>query len=102
MKPTLIQRLAVPTFLIGLLSIVLGVFAMSQSPSNAATTRTPVVSYKTVHITYLATGNDVNYSCGSGRLNTSTDWTTANLTSGNSGSSSVPVVSCEITLKVVK
>jgi hypothetical protein len=63
-----IERFAVPMFSIGLLSLVLGVFMMNNTPTFGAVKPPPTLAYQYVTFQYLnyATSDNALNKCGSG------------------------------------
>jgi len=107
MKEKFVERFAVPMFSIGLLALVLGVFAMNQSASYGAAkpvSTTPLAT-RTVTISYLALHNETGgfpLSCGGDGAEPIFYSSPIPLVSVENGEMNKSADVCHITLKVLK
>jgi len=113
MKDGLVQKFAIPIFSIGLLSLVLGIFTMAQSPSYGATkpTTTPAITTQLVTLNYLGwTDSGLYPACGylggnqisSGYQSEQSLALISNFDSRSLSGDTLKATKCQVTFKVVK
>ena len=107
------QKFAAPMFSIGLLSLVLGIFTMAQSPSYGATkpVAAPTVATQTMTLNYLGwTDNGLYSACGylagnqisSGYQSKQSLALISNFDGRSILGDSLETTKCQVTFKVVK
>ena len=101
-----VEKYAVLMFSIGLLSLVLGIFAMSESPTFGASKPAAPVQTQSVTLNYLTQETGLADSpcgwLGGYQIDPQYSWITLAETDGNGISGNLNVQECHVTFKVVK